>query len=253
VPIPEFGSMAFNVEIWAGLAVKEWALPKARTIEGVKARHRVEVWQTARGTPKRLTEIWWAASIPQGHETISKFVLDYIVAESRQLATEAEEQSPPILIDKGGDADPVDIRANAHAVGLKLLGEQYPQTFEALRLKQDNETLFRAYSADLWALHGTPDAGAFNQLAGDQKFTAWLNSALNNPGEVARWKWQLALGWILEGLHALDDKQLAAAMNSKTGEALKPSGWRKRATRLGLVSSRSPGAPEKHPVSLPKK
>lgn len=251
VPIPELGAMACNFETFTGQEIRSWQLETPEAIDGIKAALKAEAWATRNGKPAQLRETWYLERTPKGHKTAADFVGAWLEAEARQLDREAARRNPPVMANKGA-AESVDIRQSTRAALLTMMREQFPQTFVAMKAGHDDETTFRAYAADVWARRGSLDADTLAQLAGDKSFTHWLKLALAKPGSVDPWKWKLACGWIQNGWHALDDDALAALLNEWTGEARTPKAWRKAAQRIGLVSSRRPGAPELHPVLLPK-
>ena len=193
---------------------------------------------------------WYAARVPKGFKSLTACIVDILTKERDEAARTPAKLAPPVTVEKAGR--PVDIRASQRKAGEELLRREFPRLFRARDNRLSAEEVRKAYIADLWALDGkAPAVAALEKLAADSGFTRWLSAALDKPGRrVEAAEWALALGWIREGYYAMAPDALRAALNERTGLNLSAEAWRKRAARLGLVSARKVGAPEKHIFAL---
>ncbi|MCX6916963.1 MAG: hypothetical protein NT167_28655, partial [Verrucomicrobia bacterium] len=172
-----------------------------------------------------------------------------LIEEDKSTRVPARAEPPITAVKLQGS---VNIRECQRRAGEKLLRQEFPRLFRARDNKLKPAEVCKAYIADLWALQGkAPTVAALEELAIDSGFTRWLSAALAKPGRrIEAAEWALALGWIRDGLYRMDPEALAKTLNERTGLSLKGEAWYRRALRLGLVSDRRPGAPEKHALTM---
>jgi hypothetical protein len=242
---PEFGAVVYNLERYDGFAVKSW--PVKKQVGSIKARLRAEVWQTYKGQRKRLYQEWFAVKVPEGYKTLTAFITEILTEESKNAPTPTQAK-PPITVEKPQGL--VDIRASQRKAGEKLLRQQFPQLFRARDNRLKPAEVCKAFIADMTALNGVaPEADG--KLLQDCGFVHWLSAALASPGrKVSAAEWILATSWISDGLYKMEPEDRAKTLNRRTGLQLKAEAWRKRAERVGLVTARNPGAPERHALTM---
>jgi len=259
-PLPEFGAIAYNFELFDGREVLWFKLRKPESVHGIKATVRAEVWNTRAGELKRLAERWYARRTPKGFESFAHFVKAFLESEQKQRQNELVAKMPnttPETIStkplrRGEQETRIDHRENAMGVTLDLLKREYPNFFNAREKHLSDEEQRKAYVADLRAIHGVfPDVEGCASLWSDTRFNEWLGKAMTTPGhKVTREEWALAQGWIPGGYYRMTDAELKKALNERTGLNLKGGSWRRKAQRMGLLNALRPGRPE-NPNELP--
>ena len=248
-PAPELGGMLHNIVLYGGLKCEAVPLRKRELIGGIKAKLRVEVWQTVGGVKKRLAETWWATKVPKGHETLEHFIGAYLVEEARQLSAQADKLNSPITAEKSV-GEIVDIREATKQAIAELLRCDYPQFFRAYDNHLSADERRKAYIADLTANMGRgPDADG--SLLQDTSFVKWLAAALAKLAK-ADWKvsavdWEIAGGWIPRGYYKMRPEELTRELNTRTGMNLSAEAWRKRIAALQLPNIFTAGRKEHVP------
>jgi hypothetical protein len=256
MPIPEFGAMSYNVELYDCEMVFSGNIKEPIDMDGILARFWAEVWKIQNGQPKLLVEDWFASELPEGIN-FSEFVRQCIEAEDKQKHRELQSLAPlPAVSLKhpswAAEEIQIDHRKNVRDVCERLLRREYPQTYRALDQKASDEEVRKAFIADNIANTGVaPEAENLEKLFQDARFIDWLSSALDNRGhKVPPEEWTLATGWVKWGFYLMSKEELERALNEKTKLNLKGDSWRRKADRLGLIRARNPGRPE-NPNSLP--
>ena len=245
-PAPELGGMLHNIVLYGGLKCEAVPLRKRELIGGIKAKLRVEVWQTVGGVKKRLAETWWATKVPKGHETLEHFIGAYLVEEARQLSAQADKLNSPITAEKSV-GEIVDIREATKQAIAELLRRDYPQFFRAYDNHLSADERRKAYIADLTANMGRgPDADG--SLLRDTSFVRWLAAALAKADwKVSAVEWEIAGGWIPRGYYKMRPEELTRELNTRTGMNLSAEAWRKRIAALQLPNIFTAGRKEHVP------
>jgi hypothetical protein len=240
MPLPEFGAVAYNVEIQRGLRVDWRKLKRAEDAEGLSCKLRADVYAGS-----VHLETWFAVETPKGFETIAHFVANFIGQEHRLLSKPTK--TPPQSIKRvAGEDRLVDHAANTRAVAMDLLRRDYPQFFRALDNRLTESETRKAFLADCIAREApVVPVESLDALIQDTGFYRWLAAAMAKPGrKVKPNEWELALGWIRCGYFQMSDDQLEVALNERTGLNLKGASWTTKAARLGLVNDRKLGRPD---------
>lgn len=245
-PAPELGGILTGLEFSNALQIDSFRLKTPRTVSGIRATQRVEVWAMQGGKRSQLVEEWFAASVPPEYPNLADYVATLLRAEAKELSAKATAAARELLICKSPHKPTVDVGQSQRAVVAELLRREYPQLHRALDTKLRGEEIRKAYIADLVAVHGhAPDLEPGDNLLQDSGFIRWLASALSRPGsKVSSTDWMLATGWIRDSYYLMTDAQLAAELNPATGRNLSGASWAKQAQRLGLVNARAFGRPE---------
>jgi hypothetical protein len=138
---------------------------------------------------------------------------------------------------------------------LKVMREQYPDTFtamDALAQAQPEvrpgamEALFRAYAVDVMRLHKPAKLGEILPFKMPEETSfileiakAYKAKSPRDPVDV-----EIAARWYAAGYDQMKPDEYTAAINAKTGANLKPDAMKKRRLKkLRLLSSNPEGAP----------
>ena len=137
---------------------------------------------------------------------------------------------------------------------LKVMREQYPDTFEAMdklatvqpgARSEAVESLFHAYAVDLVRLHkpaNLGDVSPFKSLPADMTLIMRIAQAYRAQSPLDLVDVEIAAQWLAAGYDKMSLAEYTAAINAKTGAKLKPEAMEKRRyTKLGLMTSRKPG------------
>jgi hypothetical protein len=245
--LPEIGGILYNIEFYDGLAIKCWTLKKPVKVGCIKAKLRAEVWETQKGERKKLYQEWFAAKVPEGYKTLTAFIGDTLAKIAKGIRPPSEAEQAVIAEKPEGR---INIRP-AHKIACeKLLRQEYPQTCRAFDNKLKPAEVCKAFIADMTVLNGVQPGADINLLQSPSG-VVWIRDALNRPGrKISAAEWTLALSWIRDGLYKMAPEALAKTLNERTGLSLKGEAWYRRARRMGLVSDRRPGAPEKHALKM---
>lgn len=166
-------------------------------------------------------------------ESLTRAKAEIIKAKAAQAAAEAHKP-------KSDEQDLTNAR-------LKVMREQYPDTFKAMdavrkALPEDRpkaiEALFRAYAVDLVRLHKPAELGEvspFKSLPTDISLILQLAKAHgakspHNPVDA-----EIAANWLAEGYDKMRLKEYTLAINTKTGANLKPETM--KASRMRQIST----------------
>ena len=151
---------------------------------------------------------------------------------------------------------PTEAEKDLHNARMKVMREQYPDTFtamDALAQAQPEarpaamEALFRAYAVDLVRLHKPANLGdisPFKSPPDDMSFIleiakAYKAKSPRDPVDV-----EIAARWYAAEYDKMKPDEYTAAINAKTGANLKPDAMKKRRLKkLRLLSSNPEGAP----------
>jgi len=143
---------------------------------------------------------------------------------------------------------------------LKVMREQYPDTFKAIDAlakaqpgarPEAMEALFRAYAVALVRLHKPANLGdisPFKSTPDDMSFIleiakAYKAQSPRDPVDV-----EIAARWFAAGYDKMSNAEYTDAINAKTGAKLKPEAMKaRRLKKFRLLSSNPEGAPIKSP------
>jgi hypothetical protein len=141
---------------------------------------------------------------------------------------------------------------------LKVMREQYPDTFKAMDAlvkaqAQDRaaavEAVFRAYAVDKVRLHKPANLGdilPFKSTPGDKSFILEIAKAYNAQSPRDPVDVEIAARWFVAGYDKMSLAEYTAAINDKTGAKLKPDAMEKRRyAKLGLMTKKKTGPPQK--------
>ena len=143
------------------------------------------------------------------------------------------------------------------AARLKVLGEQYPDTFKAFeRLAtaapgarhEAMYAVFRAYAADMVRLHKPATIEGLTPFTtpADISFILEIAKAYKAQSPYDAVDVELAARWLAAGYNKMSLAEYTRAINTKTGANLNPDAMKKRRLKkLGLASARPEGRPEK--------
>lgn len=137
---------------------------------------------------------------------------------------------------------------------LKVMGEQYPDTFaamDALAKAQPEaraeavENLFRAYAVDLVRLHKPAILGEispFKSLPTYMPFIVQLAKAYSAKSPHDPVDAEIAARWFAAGYDKMSKEDYTQAINAKTGTNISPDAMEKRRyAKLGLMTKKDPG------------
>ncbi len=141
---------------------------------------------------------------------------------------------------------------------LKVMREQYPDTFKAMDAAAKAqpqarpaavEALFRAYAVDKVRLHKPANLGdilPFKSTPDDMSFILEIAKAHKAKSPRDPVDVEIAARWFAAGYDKMSLPEYTDAINAKTGAKLKPDAMEKRRyAKLGLMTKKPPGPPSK--------
>ena len=223
--------------------------PKPREFNGKKLFWVVEVcdFDEDGKTVKKIFVQEWFETEQQAKANIPKWKAWAQAEINKALAAQAAAEAHK----------PTEAEKDLHKARMKVMREQYPDTFtamDALAQAQPEarpaamEALFRAYAVDLVRLHKPANLGdisPFKSPPDDMSFIleiakAYKAKSPRDPVDV-----EIAARWYAAGYDKMRNaKEYTDAINAKTGANLKPAAMKaRRLKKLRLVSSNDEGAP----------
>lgn len=236
---------------WRGLLVHKYTKPIG---QGDK-KHYWTVWEvdfaedkeTVLETRRKIEG--WFENDEQAELELPK-CLAWAESEAKKTAV-AHATVPNIAAATPNGVAEQDLRA----ARLKVMREQYPDTFRAMdalakaqpeERPSATEALFRAYAVDVMRLHKPAKLGEILpfQLTDETSFIleiaeAYKAKSPRDPVDV-----EIAARWYAAGYDKMKPDEYTAAINAKTGANLKAEAMKKRRLKkLRLLSSNPEGAP----------
>jgi hypothetical protein len=222
-----------------------WAL-EVVDYDGDKETVEKIIKSRGRPTVKRILKQEWFETEEQAKARFPEFVALAKVEMNKVLAALGAAQAH-----KPSEAEKDLVNAR-----LKVMREQYPDTFKAMDALAEAlpearpaalEALFRAYAVDLVRLHKPENLGdisPFKSPPDDMAFFLEITNAYKAKSPRDPVDVEIAARWYAAGYDKMKPDEYTAAINAKTGANLKPDAMKKRRLKkLRLLSSNPEGAP----------